>query len=269
MLTGRGREVLRTASVAPATPGAAGDAVSVTHAMPPTWRRNPLPLLLLTAVFAGGGCQHAVYPPAKPPDAVKVYLANYGWHSGLLLPLPDDAGRFAEDGRYIEFTYGDFDYMVNNRDGVVDGLGAILLSPQAGLGRRIIAIRADKLAPGVKMPPRHMEHFYASAAQVTRLTQRLEARFQRNAKTAVLNPKEDAVYVKDDEHYWLANNCNHAARRWLTALGCEVRGHVITLGFALAGEQPGAREKPHTLVTSPRADGETSQPAPHRGRAGK
>jgi hypothetical protein len=205
----------------------------------------------LALAFAAGGCQHSVYPPPRPRDAVKVYLANYGWHSGLLLPLPDDAGRFADDGRYIEFTFGDFDYMVNNRDGVIDGMGAILLSPQAGLGRRVIAIRGDKVAPDVKMPPRHMEHFHASAAQVTRLTRRLEARFQRKIDTAVLNPKEDAVYVKDDEHYWLANNCNHAARRWLTALGCEVHGHVITLGFALAGDQSAASEKPHTLVTSP------------------
>jgi hypothetical protein len=209
----------------------------------------------LALAFAAGGCHHAVYPPPKPRDAVKVYLANYGWHSGLLLPLPDEAGRFAEDGRYVEFTFGDFDYMVNNREGVVDGLGAILLSPQAGLGRRVVTIRSDKVAPEVKMPPRHLESFYASAAQVDRLTRRLEARFMRNARTAVLNPKEDAVYVKDDEHYWLANNCNHTARRWLTALGCEVRGSVITLGFAMAGPQPSAPPTtPHTLVTSPRPD---------------
>lgn len=221
--------------------------------MPRTHRMKPILLLLIGASLCGaaGGCSHAVYPPPRPRDAVKVYLANYGWHSGLLLPLPDDAGRYDEDGPYIEFTYGDFDYMVNNRDRVIDGIGAILLSPQAGLGRRIITVRGDRVAPEVKMPPRHMDSFYASARQVRRLTQRLERRFQRNAHTAKLNPKEDAVYVKDDQRYWLANNCNHAARRWLTALGCDVRGSVITLGFALAGDPPSGRETPRTLVTSP------------------
>ena len=215
--------------------------------------------LLLGLMTAAGGCQHAVYPPPKPRDAVKVYLANYGWHSGLLLPVPDEAGRFSEDGRYVEFTFGDFDFMVNNREGVMDGLGAILLSPQAGFGRRVISVRGGKVAPEVKMPPRHVESFYASAADVTRLTRRLEKRFERNAYTAVVNPKEDTVYVKDDQRYWLANNCNHAARRWLTELGCEVHGSVITLGFALAGDQPGAREKPHTLVTSPQSSHQDSK----------
>lgn len=207
--------------------------------------------MLLAVACCAGGCSHAVYPPRRPHDPVKVYLANYGWHSGLLLPLPDADGRFAEDGQYIEFTYGDFDYMVNNRDGVIDGMGAILLSPQAGLGRRVIPIRGGKFAPGVKMPPRNMDSFYASSADVLRLTKRLENRFQRNAHTAVLNPREDAYYVRDGERYWLANNCNHAARRWLTALGCNVRGSVITLGFALAGDQPPrARSEPPSATSS-------------------
>jgi Protein of unknown function (DUF2459) len=211
-----------------------------------------LPLLFAVA-YCAVGCSHAVYPPRRPQNPVKVYLANYGWHSGLLLPLPDADGRFAEDGQYVEFTYGDFDYMVNNRDSVIDGMGAILLSPQAGLGRRVIPIRGGKIPRGVKLPPRHMDSFYASAAEVVRLTERLESRFQRNAHTAVLNPKEDAYYVKDGEHYWLANNCNHTARRWLTALGCHVRGSVITLGFALAGDRQPRPQNESRPVKSSRA----------------
>ena len=244
---------MRRESVAPVPQGAAGDVVSVTHAMPRTHRRSAALFLSLGLLLAAGGCRHSVYPPPKPRDAVKVYLADYGWHSGLLLPLPDETGRFTNDGRYIDFTFGDFDYMVNNREGLADSVGAILLSPQAGLGRRVITVRGDRVAPEVRMPPRRIDSFYASAAQVSRLTQRLERRFQRNASTAVLNPKEGAVYVKDDERYWLANNCNHTARRWLTALGCEVRGSVITVGFALAGGQVDPREKTQTLVTSPQA----------------
>ena len=230
--------------------------------MPRTYRLTTILSLLTGVALSGvaGGCSHAVYPPPKPRDAVKVYLANYGWHSGLLLPLPDETGHFAEDGPYVEFTYGDFDYMVNNRDRIIDGIGAILLSPQAGLGRRVITVRGDRVAPEVKMPPRHMDSFYASAAHVRRLTQRLERRFQRNVHTARLNPKEDAVYVMDDQRYWLANNCNHAAKRWLTALGCDVRGSLITLGFALAGDQPSQRQAPHTLVTSPRVESEAPGP---------
>ena len=164
-----------------------------------------------------------------------MYLAHYGWHTGVLLPMPDARGGLGADGRYLEFTYGDFDYMVTNKESVLDGMGAMLLSPQAGLGRRLITIRDGKPARDVKMPPKQLESFYASAGEVRRLTARLEARFERNVRTAVLNPMEDAVYVKDDEHYWLANNCSHTARRWLTALGCDVRGSLVTIGFELAG----------------------------------
>jgi hypothetical protein len=189
---------------------------------------------------------------------VKVYLANYGWHSGVLLPLPDAAGRFQGDGRYIEFTFGDFDYMVNNRESVVDGVGAILLSPQAGLGRRVIAIHDDKVAREVKLPPRRLDSFYVSAAGVRRLTARLEARYRRHADTAVLNPAEDEVYVKDREHYWLANNCNHAARRWLTELGCDVRGSFINVGFTLAGEQNVNRPTTRAVMAGSQAQAQKS-----------
>jgi hypothetical protein len=192
-------------------------------------------LLLLLAAWLPG-CAHAVYPPQHPRDPVKVYLAHYGWHTGVLLPVADARGRLGTGGRYLEFTYGDFDYMVTNKESILDGVGAMLASPQAGLGRRLITIRDGKPAPEVKMPPKHLESFYAGAARVRRLTEQLEARFKRNAATAVLNPAEDAVYVKDDQRYWLANNCSHTARRWLTALGCDVQGSLVTVGFELAGK---------------------------------
>ena len=196
-----------------------------------------------------GGCAHAVYPPAKPKDPVKVYMADYGLHNGVLLPLPAANGRFSDDGRYIEFVFGDWDYMVNNKETVLDGMGAILLSPQAGLGRRIITIKGGKVAKDVKMPPHSVRSFYASASQVKKLTQELEARFDREERTAMYNPVDQTVYVKDDEHYWLANNCSHTARRWLTELGCDVRGSVVTFGFEIEGTQQVGREPAHTLVT--------------------
>jgi len=77
-------------------------------------------------------------------------MADYGWHNGVLLPLPAANGRFSDDGRYIEFIFGDWDYMVNNKENVLDGVGAILLSPQAGFGRRIITIKDGKVDKEVK-----------------------------------------------------------------------------------------------------------------------
>lgn len=208
-------------------------------------------VILLVAPLAAtaGGCRHAVYPPSRPLDPVKVYLADYGWHSGVLLPVAGPGGQFTDDGDYIEFVFGDFDYMSRNKDGVIDGVGAILLSRQAGLGRRIIPIRCGRAAPGVKAPPHRLTGFQAGAADVRRLTAKLQSRYARHAASAIYNRVDDTTYVKDDESYRLGNNCSHAARRWLTALGCDVRGSLITFGFDVVANPHGvheARDRPQS-----------------------
>lgn len=215
-------------------------------------------VMMLAAPLAAiaGGCRHAVYPPANPIDPVKVYLADYGWHSGVLLPIPGAGGRFADDGDYVEFVFGDFDYMSRNKDGVIDGVGAILWSRQAGLGRRVIPIRRGAVPRGVKAPPLSLTGFHAAAPDVCRLTARLESRYARHAATARYNRFDDTTYVKDDERYRLGNNCSHAARRWLTALGCDVRGSLLTFGFDVAtnpsAERKKARERGGTAASSSR-----------------
>jgi hypothetical protein len=213
-------------------------------------RTLPLMLMLLLFVCAAG-CSHRVYPPQRPQDPVRVYLADYGWHSGVLLPLPDADGRLGGDGQFIEFTYGDWAFMLYNRTGMLDGVGALLVSRQAGFGRRVIAIRDGNVAPEVKGPPLRISPFYASAANVRRLTGQLEARHRRYAPSGMSEAFDGTLYVKDRQRYWLANNCNHAARRWLTALGCDVRGSVFTLGFGLAGDDQEKRNESSVATPAP------------------
>ena len=38
-------------------------------------------------------------------------------------------------------------------------------------------------------------------------------------------------FVKDDERYGMANNCNHFTAKWLERLGCRVEGWVIGSSF--------------------------------------
>jgi hypothetical protein len=57
-------------------------------------------------------------------------------------------------------------------------------------------------------------------------------------------------YVKDSEHYSVANNCNHLTARCLREMGCEVHGFVVLSNFTVVPMQNGIVEQPlQTAVT--------------------
>ena len=198
-------------------------------------------LLLFTCLAPALGCTQTIRPPVRPVDPVRVYVADYGLHSSLLLP----DGK--KPGAYVEFAFGDWGFMALNRTRVQDALGAVLLSAQSSLGRRVVEIENGRMAPTVRDRPRELVGFDAGRREVDRLHRQLEARFQRGLKAGTTdNATDDTVYVKDREHYWVLNNCNHLTRRWLRRLGCDVRGLIATSKFrvdARARETKGDKGK--------------------------
>ena len=223
-----------------------------------TSRSALLPLALLTCLAAaGGGCSTTVRPVPQPTDPVAVFLTNYGVHSSLMLPTPD--------GRFVEYSFGDYGYAALNRGGPHNALGALFISGQAGIGRRFLSVRPGEDAPRPAHAPRSVQRFYANRLEVYALVKDLDGRYRKGADKPVHNPVTDNVFVKDPEHYSFANNCNHMTGRMLRQLGCEVRGTTATPAYRIVGKQslPPAADLSYASDRAPRPAAR-SMPEPAR-----
>jgi hypothetical protein len=186
---------------------------------------------LACLLFVGGtGCATTVRPASKPIDPVPVFLTDYGVHSSLMLPTLD--------GRYVEYSFGDFGYAALNRGGPHNALGALFASGQSAIGRRFLTVRPGDDAPRPAYAPTGVQKIYANRWQVNALVDELDRRYRRGAGDApVHNPVTDNVFVKDTERYGIGNNCNHMTARMLRQLGCDVRGNTATSKFRVVGAQ--------------------------------
>lgn len=208
-------------------------------------KRTAISLFLLLAV---GGCGAAVYPQTNPIHPTAVYVADYGIHSSLLLPNGD--------GRYVEYAFGDWNFAALNHCWPNDALGALLISFQSTLGRRFITLAPAEAEPHPMHPsPHRIQVVYASQDQVMRVVRDLDARYRHDKSVVMHNPDNDMDYVKDSEHYWVANNCNHLTARCLREMGCDVRGFVMLSQFSVepvpGAERIGPAEVP--VVTAARS----------------
>ena len=198
------------------------------------FRALALPFLPLLSLAAG--CAQTIHPPRHLADPVRAYVADYGYHSSLLLPSDTE-------GKYVEYAFGDWSYMALGRSGVCDALSAIFVSPQAALGRRTLPVVEDAVAGDVPARPGRITRFNVERESARRLSKALDVRFGRGFDEAV-SKDDGTTYVKDREHYWLGHNCNHVTRRWLRALGCDVRGWLVTSRFRVAARGPHPRPLP-------------------------
>src|SRR5688500_2504701 len=159
-------------------------------------------LACLCCLAGGAGCASTVRPAAKPIDPVPVFVTDYGVHSSLMLPT--------SDGRYVEYSFGDFGYAALNRGGPHNALGALLASGQSGIGRRFLTVRPGEEIPRAAYAPNNIQKLYASRFQVSALVKELDERYRKGASgPTVHNPITDNVFVRDRERYSFANNCNH------------------------------------------------------------
>jgi hypothetical protein len=175
------------------------------------------------------GCATTVRPEAKPIDPVPVFLTDYGVHSSLMLPT--------SDGRYVEYSFGDYGYAALNRGGPHNALGALLVSGQAGIGRRYLTVRPGEENPRPAYAPKSFQKLYANRFEVSALVKELDERYRNGKEKPVHNPVNDTVFVKDSEHYSIANNCNHMTARMLRQIGCDVKGDTGTSAFRVVGKQ--------------------------------
>jgi hypothetical protein len=177
-----------------------------------------LGLLAIAVVSVLAGCATTVTPPAGVRDPVKVYLADYGRHSSLILPRPDEV--------LVEFEFGEWRWFALDQTGFWDAWRALCWPSAGTLGRRELtaetaaALRAGAL--GQELFELAVERERADA-----LLRQLDLRWTRNAATAVYHARYDLHFVRDNQSYHLLHNCNPAVAGWLRELGCAVRGPAL------------------------------------------
>lgn len=181
------------------------------------------------------GCGATIVPPpaVRMADPVTVYVANYGVHSSLLLPTPDR--------RYVEYNFGDWGYAAENHTMPQDAIGALVLSFQSGLGRRYIDVLPGETVPHPSDRSVQVSGVMCERADVYDLERQLDQRFEaalRAGQQPVKNPENGLEFVKDSEHYSVANNCNQMTARSLEQLGCKIMGIVVSSDFHVAAPPP-------------------------------
>jgi hypothetical protein len=209
--------------------------------------------LLLLAL---AGCVTTIVPPAAPADPVTVALADYGYHSSLILPGPE--------GGSVEYAYGQWGFFALNEDAWYHAIAAVLWPAQGTLGRRRFDVEPAAAVERVRCEGRL--RFQVGRAEAEALARKLDERYRRHLGSEVFNPVTELTHVPDDESYCGCNNCNHVLAGWLEGLGCEVRGGACFSVFELAPRLPGG---PFERVALEREGSAVDQDPGHRaGRIG-
>jgi hypothetical protein len=205
-------------------------------------------ILAFALLACGGGCTAVIVPPpaTSAGHSAPVLVADYGYHSTLILPR--------SQGGLVEYAYGDWTYFGQNRKSVGTALHALLASDQATLGRRVIDREPDPVGVGQATGAKGVIRFDAPRDKVRELEELLEARFAAGRESIVYSPVHQLYFVKDDERYGVANNCNHFTAKWLERLGCRVKGPVVGSGFKVR-EVAGAATATRSAAVMP-----TTQP---------
>lgn len=180
-------------------------------------------------LFFAVGCAPHITPPMVPKNAVTVFVADYGRHSSLLLP--------DEKGGLVEFAWGDYQWFAENHTGNADGLAALFWSGGSTLGRRQLPtlLPHDELMHSLSAT--RLLSFVADADKAAAVREELTERFNRHGDTIIYNESSHVYFVRDDEHYWFAHNCNHLTADWLRELGCRVDGWVLYSNFEISTVQ--------------------------------
>jgi hypothetical protein len=201
------------------------------------------------------GCSAVIRPPAVRPaaDTVPVLVADYGYHSTIILPRPNGGGM-------IEYAYGDWTYFGCNQKSLATAFHALLASDQATLGRRVLDREPNQ--PGLKeaIGANAILTFRAPREKVEDLERSLEERFSRHLETIVYSPVHQLYFVKDGEHYGVAHNCNHFTAEFLQRLGCRIDGVVLMSNFRLAEGTPGEDRAPGAEAHSTEARSTEARP---------
>jgi hypothetical protein len=181
------------------------------------------------------GCSARIIPPAHVADPVPVFVADYGRHSSILLP--------DEDGKLLEFAWGDYEWFAVNHNNAGDALAALFWSHGSTMGIRWLATAPQRRDLREVVGCDRLMRFCASGKKAAALRKQLTERVNRHLDTMVFNPWTDFAMVRDDEHYAMWHNCNHLTAEWVRQLDCDVKGTALLSHFELETSRCRDREE--------------------------
>lgn len=182
-------------------------------------------ILLLIALAVAGpslACSStAIIPPTTAAEPQQVFLLDHGRHASLVLP--------AGDSVVVRYSYGDWRWYAQQREGVFRGSTAVLWPTRAALGRRELASVPDSVSVrrAVRVGIEHMYMITVDAGDVLTLRRELDSLFDAHAETRIYNSAYDLEFVHHPTPYWLLHNSNQVVAAWLKRLGCTVRGGAM------------------------------------------
>ena len=214
----------------------------------PIMSRTRTTLLALSALLLiVGGCGHpTLVPPTVAGPTLPVHVADYGYHSSLILPR--------QSGGLIEYAYGDWQYFAHNKKSVGTAFEALLASKQATLGRRVLARPPVQAGLKEAIGAVSVLRFDAPRDKVQQLERELDQRFATRLESIMWSYAQQLYFVMDSERYSVVNNCNDLTARWLEQLGCEVNNKGLITGSAFVLRAPStpapvpAEPKPSEVV---------------------
>lgn len=169
-----------------------------------------------------------IIPPADVAVPVTVYVMNQDYHSRLVLPT--------QNGGLVQYAYGDWQYFALYRQTLRTALSALLIPTQGAVGRREYPSLRDLQQATTALYNGSLVSFTVSNTKAAQLLESLNARFEQNIDTAIVNPLNRMTFVQDEQAYTLIHNSNHEVVEWLEALECQIEGFVMWAGFRV--QQP-------------------------------
>jgi hypothetical protein len=178
---------------------------------------------LLAIVLHWVSTPPTIIPPADAAVPATVYVMNQDYHSRLILPT--------QDGGLVQYAYGDWQYFALYQQTVRTALAALLVPTQGAFGRREYPSLRDLQQATTTLYNGSLLSFTVSSTKAAQLLEALNARFDQNVDTAIVNSLNRMTFVQDSQDYTLVHNSNHEVVAWLEALGCQVEGFVMWAGF--------------------------------------
>ncbi len=165
-------------------------------------------------VFLSGCC--VVRPPEHVQDPTPIFVADYGVHTAVMLPCAD--------GIYVEYSFGDWAYVMENREMPWNALAALVISQQSTLGRNFSTLAEGQQAPFTTRPAKRVYRIDVDKSKVQEVLDKIDARYQAGRGRPEYLVETGGYYVRDSHHYSLFNNCNALTADILRDTGCKVYG---------------------------------------------